>query len=135
MLLTDQINDFQKLYETIEKKPDNAANLIDLNENLTELQECITNKKERLKNLSRTAKLWIQYLEYIDLLKLFIRAERTGNWTLYLSTLSKMINLFAATGHLNYAKSARLHLQQMLELETTHPWVYIQTLQSTDITQ
>ena len=45
MLLTDQINDFQKLYETIEKKPDNAANLIDLNENLTELQECITNKK------------------------------------------------------------------------------------------
>ena len=54
------------------------ANLIDLNENLTELQECVTHKKERLKNLSRTAKLWIQYLEYIDLLKLFIRAERTG---------------------------------------------------------
>ena len=46
VLLTDQINYFQKLYETIEKKPDNAANLIDLNENLTELQECITNKKE-----------------------------------------------------------------------------------------
>ena len=126
MLLNDQINDFQKLYETIEKKTYNTANLIDLKENLTELQECY---------LSKTAKLWIQYLEYIDLLKLFIRAERTGNWTLYLSALSKMINLFAATGHLNYAKSARLHLQQMLELETTHPWVYIQTLQSTDITQ
>ena len=30
LLLTGQINDFQKLYETIEKKPDNAANLIDL---------------------------------------------------------------------------------------------------------
>ena len=36
-----------------------------------------------------------------------------------------MIDLFAATGHVNYAKSARLHLQEMLELETTHPWVYV----------
>jgi hypothetical protein len=35
-----------------------------------------------------------------------------------------MIDLFAAAGHRNYAKSARLHLQQMLELETTYPWVY-----------
>ena len=37
---------FKSCYETIEEKPDNAANLIDLNENLTKLQECITNKKK-----------------------------------------------------------------------------------------
>ena len=60
VLLTNQINDFQKLYETIEKKTYNTADLIDLNENLTELQECITNEKESLRNLSRTAKLLIQ---------------------------------------------------------------------------
>ena len=35
-----------------------------------------------------------------------------------------MINLFAATGHVHYAKSSRLYLQQMLELETQYPWVY-----------
>ena len=59
MLLTDQINEFQKLYETIEKKPDIASNLIDRNENLNELQlqECMTKKVERLKNLLRTPKL------------------------------------------------------------------------------
>ena len=35
-----------------------------------------------------------------------------------------MINLFAATGHLNYAKSARLYLQTMLKLHIEYPWLY-----------
>ena len=50
----------------------------------------------------RTAKFWIQYQNYVDILKLFIRAERTGNWEIHLVALRKMINLFAATGHINY---------------------------------
>ena len=35
-----------------------------------------------------------------------------------------MINLFAATGHIHYAKSARLYLQMILELPNDHPWLY-----------
>ena len=35
-----------------------------------------------------------------------------------------MINIFAATGHIHYAKSARLYLQNMLELSTKYPWAY-----------
>ena len=35
-----------------------------------------------------------------------------------------MLNLFAATSHVNYAKNARLHLQMMQELPITHPWLY-----------
>ena len=35
-----------------------------------------------------------------------------------------MINLYSATGHINYAKSARIYLQLMLDLQTTHPWMY-----------
>lgn len=35
-----------------------------------------------------------------------------------------MLNLFAATGHINYAKSARLYLQLMRDLPTGHPWLY-----------
>ena len=68
--------------------------------------------------------LWLQYLEYVDTLKLFIQAERTGNWNLHLIAVEKMLNLFAATGHINYAKSARLYLQQMQQLPTEHPWLY-----------
>ena len=54
----------------------------------------------------------------------YIRAARTGDWNLSLITLQKMINLFAASGHINYAKSARLYLQLMVELPTSHPWLY-----------
>lgn len=35
-----------------------------------------------------------------------------------------MLNLYAATGHGNYAKSARLYLQEMMRLPETHPWLY-----------
>ncbi len=60
----------------------------------------------------------------METLKLFIRAERTGNWSLHLVVVGEMLNLFAATGHINYAKSSRLYLQLMRELPTDHPWLY-----------
>ena len=68
--------------------------------------------------------MWLQYLDYIDTVKLFIRAERTGNWHLHLIAVEKMLNLFAATGHIHYAKSARLYLQLMNELHQKYPWLY-----------
>ena len=37
-----------------------------------------------------------------------------------------MLNLFASTGHISYAKSARLYLQLMKDLPTSHPWLYSQ---------
>ncbi len=49
---------------------------------------------------------------------------RTGNWSLHLVAVGKMVNLFSATGHINYAKSSRLYLQLMSELPTDHPWLY-----------
>ncbi|KAG1667443.1 hypothetical protein GQR58_018430 [Nymphon striatum] len=38
--------------------------------------------KQVMENMrdSRTAKLWMMYMEMIDILKMFIKAERTGNW-------------------------------------------------------
>jgi len=36
-----------------------------------------------------------------------------------------MLNLFAATGHMNYAKSARFYLQLMqFDLPSEHPWLH-----------
>ena len=72
----------------------------------------------------RTANYWYQYVQYVLRAKTFIRAERTGDWHLHLSSIEKMLNLFAATGHIHYAKSARLYLQQMLELPVKYPSVY-----------
>lgn len=74
-----------------------------------------------LATTSRTSKLWLQYTEMIQLLRCFIRSERTGNWKLHLSTLRKMLPYFAAAGHNHYAKCGYIYLQQMLQLSVTYP--------------
>ena len=71
---------------------------------------------ELLGSESRTAALWILYLKYVGIAKQFIFAERTSSWEFHLDVTSLMLNLFAATGHFNYAKCDRLYLQQMNEL-------------------
>ena len=91
---------------------------------LKKLEQCLAKHKENLSASSPTANLWLQYIEYVEVLKLFIRAERTGDWNLHLIALTKMLNLFAATGHINYAKSSRLYLQLMFDLPKDHPWLY-----------
>ena len=90
------------------------------------VETSIRNAKKFLAMTSRTAKLWIQYVDCVRLLKLFIRAVRTCNWNLHLFVFSQMLPLFAATGHNNYAKSGRLYLQIMQDLPHTHPLLYEQ---------
>lgn len=51
-------------------------------------------------------------------------AERISDWNLHLTGVSKMLSLFAATGHSNYAKCARFYMQMMLELPTKHAWLH-----------
>jgi len=80
--------------------------------------------EEKLSVESRTAKLWFLYLVQMQTLKMFIRAERTGDWELHLVAVSRMLNLFAATGHNQYARCARLYLQMMRELPVSHPWLH-----------
>ena len=79
---------------------------------------------QRVSETSRTAKLWTQYIHYINIVKQFIQAERTGNWQNHLMVVRQMLNLFSATVHVQYAKSARRYLQLMDELPTNFPWLY-----------
>ena len=51
----------------------------------------------------------------------FIIAERTGNWELHLYCVRQMIPHSHAVGHLHYAKSASLYLQQMEFLDKRMP--------------
>ena len=68
---------------------------------------------------SRTVRLWLYYMQCVDLLKLFLCAERTGDWLLHLNIVQEMLPVFAATDHMNYAKSARVYLEQMHDLPIT----------------
>ncbi|CAG9820707.1 unnamed protein product [Phaedon cochleariae] len=77
----------------------------------------LQNQLQKLENNGPTAKLWILYFRMVTLLKQFIEAERTGNWTLHLETIQKMLPFFHASGHFFYAKSCHLYLQDMLNLQ------------------
>ena len=46
---------------------------------LAKINDALQDKKEHLKS-SRTATLWLHYMDMVDILCKYIRAERTGNW-------------------------------------------------------
>ena len=74
-------------------------------------------------------------MDYINVAKEFIYAGRTSNWNMHLNALSKMVNLFAATGHINYAKRVRLFLRQINKLPETHLWLYNEFVNGNDTAQ
>lgn len=94
----------------------------------TALVSSLEDKSNELSSNSRTAALWISYVKYVSIAQLFIDAERTSDWLLHLDATKMMLNLFAATGHNNYAKSCRLYLQSAAEMEEKNPTIYQQFL-------
>ena len=70
------------------------------------------------------AKLWLRFMDYIEIIKELICCERLGMWDVHLNAVTALLNLIAATGHIHYAKSARLYVQEMRKLPSTHPWLH-----------
>ena len=91
---------------------------------LNRIKDRLYKHAESDKMSSRTASLWVQYTGMIDILRTYNRAERTGNWPLHLQTIQDMLPYLAASGHNLYTKSARVHLQQMVNLKEEHPDVH-----------
>ena len=85
-------------------------------------------KKKELSSSSRTCALWFSYIGYIFIVQGFIRAERTHNWEAHIRMTKSMLNLYAATGHNNYAKTCRLYIQSVADLESKQPSLYQQFL-------
>ena len=110
------------LYEDLIKKSKTAEE-VSAADVLSRIKCLLQEHRELLKE-DRTALLWLQYMDMVDILRLFIKAERTSNWKLHLRALSEMLPYLAAAGHNLYTKSARLYLQSMSTLETDHPDVY-----------
>ena len=80
--------------------------------NVIKVQNIFETGKLELFTKSHTAKLWIQHLDYTATLKMYIKAKRIRNWTMHLECTCKVLNLFAGTGIVNCAKSARLYVQR-----------------------
>ena len=88
---------------------------------MEKIKDSLKKNAESVKKSSRTSALWVQYMSMIDILRKFIRAERTGNWELHLQSIQAMLPYMAASGHNSYTKSGMLYLQQMLNIPTQHP--------------
>ncbi|KAJ8875668.1 hypothetical protein PR048_023566 [Dryococelus australis] len=78
-------------------------------------------KYKALSEQSRTGKLWVQYLRQVDILRLFIRVERSGDWELHLQGVQSMLPHLHAAEHFHYAKSVHLYVQQIEELPSRIP--------------
>ena len=116
-ILVDEVIQFEEedlikleeVFEDMQKSPTEAPHLIAESTEMQLLTSRYDEHKNKLKKKSQTVKFWLQCLDHINILKIFIRAERTGNWNLHLVVVSKMINSFVATAHVHYAKRARLY--------------------------
>ena len=64
---------------------------------LTEIQMKLQMTKDA--QVSRTAHLWLQYMDMVDILCMFMKTERTGNWDLHLQAVHCMLPFIAAAGH------------------------------------
>ena len=105
------------------------------NEILSKVEVILSAQKEKKSGSNRTAKLWIQYMNMVDIMKKFIRAERLGNWHLHLEATQQMLPYIAASGHNNYLKSVYLYLQKMNTLPEEHPDVYQSFLDGHHVTR
>lgn len=64
-----------------------------------------------------TAKLWVQLYKMTTLIKQLLEAEKSANLKLQIDTIQKMIPYFHVSGHLHYAESAHLYLQDMFNIQ------------------
>ena len=90
----EEIKEAEKLYDSLMANPSAAADDIKSSNSLAEIDNKVHQIMEGLVNC-HTAKLWLQYLETIDIVCRFPKAERTGEWLLHLQAVSDMLPYFA----------------------------------------
>ncbi|CAC5414988.1 unnamed protein product [Mytilus coruscus] len=119
-LHSTEMNEIDELYSQLTCGELSASEACE-SDVLKKLEATVRRKTEILKQ-SRTAKLWLQYSEMVQVLRQFIKAERTGNWPLHLQSIQAILPFLAASGHNLYTKTA--YLMTMQSLDEDHPDVY-----------
>lgn len=68
-----------------------------------------------------TAQFWMMYVGYINIFHQFERAIRTNDLGLFIYTLTPIIVLFFATGHINYSRWLTKYQLDLLNIDHSHP--------------
>ena len=93
-----------------------------MSQELTRITERLDVKKQSIQ-ASRTAKLWLQFMKIMDILRMFLKGERMDIWALHIQAMDGVLPYVAASGHNLFAKCIHVYLQQMHKLHETHPEV------------
>ena len=112
------------IYDQLLRKAESPESVL-TNPVLEKVKTKFDTKLEGLKQYP-TPCLWVQYMGMIDILRRYIKSERTGNLEMHLQTVKEMLPFLAAAGHNLYEKSAYLYLQHMDDLQDTHHDVHDQ---------
>lgn len=99
--------------------PPSLFSIISQNDVLQKIAIRVKEKLQELKKNGATASLWVRYFDMVTLMKEYIDAERSGDWNKHLRSVQQIIPFFHASGHLLYAKSCHLYLQDMFNLESS----------------
>ena len=91
---------------------------------LTEITDLFAIFKSENQERSKLFAFWDEYCSMVTTLLQFLKAERTGNWKLHLSSTAAMLPQFFAMDRQNYARYLPVYLADMQKLELTHPEVY-----------
>ncbi|KAK3729726.1 hypothetical protein QZH41_002049 [Actinostola sp. cb2023] len=117
----------QKITEgisVVEQKGNVSNKVHQLEGELTELTRLFEVFKSHARAESKMFAFWEQYGYMVNALLQFIKAERTGNWELHISTVATMTPFFFALDRPNYARWLPVYLADMNQLESKHPKVH-----------
>ena len=114
MLFNETLELLSKLYESLEKQEvslDEVSNHPVVNS----IEDIVGNLKF-VQDINRTGKLWLQFMDFVSIIRMFIRAERTVNFELHIYSSKQMLPYLAAAGHDKYAIAIRKYLQDIKNL-------------------
>ncbi|KAJ8888474.1 hypothetical protein PR048_007964 [Dryococelus australis] len=109
---------FRFAAEGCRKRQQRKKDRIYSSQSQTFTESCIQRDKDTKERI-RTAKLWLQYFKQVSIMHDFVRVEKTGDWNLHLFSFKRMIAHLHGAGHIHYAKSAHLYIQNMSKMKTT----------------
>ena len=112
----------EKLLSNFEE---NMAELLSVDEDFTYWKTAYESFIQKRSEENPTFAFWSTYIEMVQLMLLFIRATRTSDWNLHLSTLRSMIPWFFVTDRINYSRYSPCYWLEMSSLESTHPCEYV----------
>ena len=109
-------DELAKVYDYIQDRKEDKDGAYVETQFITEITQQIKHRLEDLEKSGKTQKLWTQHHKLVQLMRDYIRAERTSDAAMYLKCTAGMLPIVMAAGHTQYGKALRFTLQQFLKL-------------------